>query len=277
MVSNGGWREATTVLVLLPVLTSGALTGAGPGPSAAPAVPGVKAPAQEFDAARQRLVDRLREQGIDDEAVLEAVGEVPRHEFVPERFSSRAYDNRALPIGSGQTISQPYVVALMTALLRVGEGDRVFEVGTGSGYQAAILAELGCTVYTIEIVPDLAASAARRLERLGYDRVHVREGDGYHGWPEEAPFDGVVVTAAPEKIPDPLVQQLRVGGRLVIPVGPQAGYQYLTLVQKLPGGEVRTERVIPVRFVPFVREPGALDTGGPAGEPGARHELARRP
>lgn len=222
-----------------------------------------------FVRQRERLVTELRTQGIGDEAVLEAIGRVPRHEFVPAEVRHLAYANHALPIGHGQTISQPYVVALMSELLDVEDGDRVLEVGTGSGYQAAVLAELGCRVYTIEIVEELASTARERLERLGYEGVEIRHGDGYAGWPDRAPFEGVIVTAAPEEVPEPLIEQLEQGGRMVIPLGPQAGYQYLTLLVKSESGEVRTRRVLPVRFVPFVREEQGppRDPGGGTGPP----------
>ena len=209
---------------------------------------------ETLTARRAALVEVLRIQGIADERVLAALQSVRRHRFVPESLREHAYENRPLPIGHGQTISQPYIVALMTELLEVKPGDRVLEIGTGSGYQAAVLAELDCVVYTIEIVPDLGRSARRTLERLGYENVHVDIGDGYAGWPDEAPFDRVIVTAAPEEIPKPLVEQLRVGGKMVIPVGPQWGTQYLTLLEKDEDGGVRTERILPVRFVPFVHQ-----------------------
>ncbi|MEL7450978.1 MAG: protein-L-isoaspartate(D-aspartate) O-methyltransferase [Pseudomonadota bacterium] len=190
-----------------------------------------------------------------DPAVADALRTVPRHEFVPKELTGAAYINRPLPIGEGQTISQPYIVALMTQLVDVEPGARVLEIGTGSGYQAAVLAELGATVYTIEIVEPLGRRAAAVLERLCYDDVHVRIGDGYAGWPEHAPFDAVVVTAAPETIPQPLIDQLATGGRLVIPVGPRGGVQQLQLLERQENGEVRTRRVLPVSFVPFTRDP----------------------
>jgi protein-L-isoaspartate(D-aspartate) O-methyltransferase len=190
---------------------------------------------------------------ISDPAVLDAMGMVPRHLFVPESIRRAAYDDRPLPIGSGQTISQPYIVALMTQLLRPDEDMRVLEIGTGSGYQAAVLAEIVDTVYTIEIVPELARSAADLLKSLKYDNIVVRAGDGYAGWPEKQPFDGIIVTAAPETVPPPLLDQLAEGGRMVIPVGPQWWTQHLTLIRKHEG-KLSQERIIPVRFVPFTRE-----------------------
>jgi protein-L-isoaspartate(D-aspartate) O-methyltransferase len=176
---------------------------------------------------------------------------VPRHEFVPAERRGRAYANRPLPIGHGQTISQPYIVAYMTEVLDPDADDRVLEVGTGSAYQAAVLAEIVDEVYTIEIIEPLARSARRRIERLGYDNVSVRQGDGYFGWPEHAPYDAIIVTAAAGHIPSPLVEQLKSGGRMVIPVGPVYAVQTLILVTKDEAGEVSTEQLLPVRFVPM--------------------------
>ncbi len=184
-------------------------------------------------------------------AVIEAMRRVPRHEFVPERARDRAYENRPLPIGYGQTISQPYIVALMTELLQIVPGASVLEVGTGSGYQAAVLAELKAKTHTIEIIPELGRTAARQLERLGYDTVQVRIGDGYHGWPEAGPFDSIVVTAAASHIPPPLVRQLKPGGRMVIPLGGPFTVQHLMLVIRHPDGSVGTRQLLPVVFVPL--------------------------
>ena len=183
--------------------------------------------------------------------VLEAMGSVPRHEFVPEGVQRQAYADRPLPIGYGQTISQPFIVALMTDLLRVGPNDVVLEIGTGSGYQAAILARLAREVYTIEIVPALADAATQRLQRLGYGNVATRLGDGYYGWQEAAPFDGIIVTAAASQIPPPLIQQLKPGGRMVIPVGAPFALQHLVLVEVDGERKVRTRQLLPVRFVPL--------------------------
>jgi protein-L-isoaspartate(D-aspartate) O-methyltransferase len=180
------------------------------------------------------------------------MGEVPRHEFVPEGVRQDAYADRPLPIGYGQTISQPFIVALMTDLLRVGPGATVLEVGTGSGYQAAVLSGLVRQVHTIEIVPDLATAAADRLKRLGYGNVSVRQGDGYFGWEEAAPFDAIIVTAAASQIPPPLLQQLRPGGRMVIPVGAPFALQHLVLVERDAEGRAKTRQLLPVRFVPLV-------------------------
>lgn len=187
-------------------------------------------------------------------AVIAAVLEVPRHEFVPLERRHLAYINRPLPIGEGQTISQPFIVALMTDLAQVDRDSRVLEVGTGSGYQAAVLAEIVEHVYTIEIVESLGQQAAATLERLGYENVTTQIGDGYRGIPEFAPFDAIIVTAAPEEIPEPLIAQLRPGGRLVIPVGPVAAFQSLQVVQKDAAGEISRTDTIPVRFVPFTRD-----------------------
>lgn len=210
--------------------------------------------AEPLAVERAALLRELRDQGIESNTVLEALDRVPRERFVPRGVRHLAYANHPLPIGYDQTISQPYIVALMTELIDPQPTDRVLEIGTGSGYQAAVLGELGAEVFTIEIVPELAASAATLLGELGYDRVHIRHGDGYLGWPDEAPFDKVIVTAAPEEIPAALVEQLRTGGRMVLPVGPQGGVQQLVLLRKTSEGEVLQERVIPVRFVPMVRQ-----------------------
>jgi len=194
---------------------------------------------------------QIRARGVEDERVLAAMEAVPRAEFVPTEQRPHAYEDRPLPIGEDQTISQPYIVALMTELLEVREGDRVLEIGTGSGYQAAVLAELTPHVYTIEIIPTLAERAEETLRRLGYDSVEVKAGDGYLGWPEHAPFDGIIVTCAPEEVPEALKEQLREGGRMVIPVGPQWTHQTLYLLTK-KGESLEQKDVIPVRFVPMV-------------------------
>jgi protein-L-isoaspartate(D-aspartate) O-methyltransferase len=191
--------------------------------------------------------------GTPDARVMEAMGRVRRHEFVPQEMASAAYDNRPLPIGSEQTISQPYIVALMTDLAQVTKGARVLEVGTGSGYQAAVLAEMGATVHTIEILPELADTARLRLARLGYRDVFVVAGDGYAGIPAHAPYDAILVTAGAAHVPPALVTQLKPGGRMVIPVGDPLGDQELMVVEKAANGTVKTRRVIPVRFVPLTR------------------------
>ena len=192
--------------------------------------------------------------GAIDPGVMAAIDRVPRHEFVPDDLRSSAYANRPLPIGHGQTISQPYIVALMTHLLGVEAGQRTLEIGTGSGYQAAVLAELAADVHTIEIIEPLAEQATRRLARLGYGSVSTRLGDGYHGWPEAAPFDAIIVTAAAAHVPPPLVEQLARGGVLVIPVGEPFSVQLLLLVRKHENGEVSVRQILPVRFVPLTGE-----------------------
>jgi protein-L-isoaspartate(D-aspartate) O-methyltransferase len=203
---------------------------------------------------RMEMVDRqIRRRGITDQDVLEAMERVPRHEFVPKEYESQAYADHPLPIGHGQTISQPYIVALMTELLRLQRSDRVLEIGTGSAYQAAILAEIVDEVYTVEIVEPLATQATERLARLGYDNARVLHADGYYGWPEHAPFDAIIVTAAPDHIPQPLVQQLADGGKLVIPVGPPGGYQTLWEITKTDDG-IQKRNVTGVLFVPLTGE-----------------------
>ncbi len=205
-------------------------------------------------AARERLVaDHLIPQGISDSATVAAMRAVPRHKFVPGEMQPYAYENIPLPIGHEQTISQPVVVAFMTQLVRPRAGMRVLEVGTGSGYQAAVLAETGARVWTIEIFRVLAQEAQERLARLGYRGVTVRHGDGYAGWPEEAPFDAIVVTAGADTIPPALIDQLAPGGRLVMPVGDPWLDQELVLLEKDAGGRVASRRVMPVRFVPLLR------------------------
>jgi protein-L-isoaspartate(D-aspartate) O-methyltransferase len=206
-------------------------------------------------AARTRMVrDQLAAPGRDvrDPRVLEAMAKVPRHEFVPEGWRREAYADHPLPIGHDQTISQPYIVAFMTEQLALKPTDRVLEIGTGSGYQAAVLSELAGEVYSVEIVEPLAAEAARTLERLGYGKVKVKTGDGYQGWPEHAPFDAIIVTCAPDHVPQPLVDQLRVGGRMIIPVTGTYQQELHLLVKE--GQEVRRRAVLPVRFVPMTGE-----------------------
>jgi protein-L-isoaspartate(D-aspartate) O-methyltransferase len=209
-------------------------------------------PEAEFRARRLALVRDIAAQGVRDSATLEAMRSVPRHEFVMWNDRDRAYADHPLPIGCGQTISQPYIVAYMTESLRPRANMKVLEVGTGSGYQAAVLASIGCKVYTIEIFRGLADSARTRLRRLGFGDVAVRHGDGHLGWPEAAPFDAVIVTAAAGYIPPALLEQLKPGGRLVIPVGSIYGVQNLILVDKSPAGRLRTRNLLPVRFVPML-------------------------
>jgi protein-L-isoaspartate(D-aspartate) O-methyltransferase len=199
------------------------------------------------------VVDQIAARAVRDPRVLAAMRDVPRHLFVPPELQRQAYADRPLPIGHDQTISQPYIVALMTELARPGLADRALEVGTGSGYQAAVLSRLVAHVYTIEIVEPLARSADERLKNLGYANVTVRAGDGYAGWPDMSPFDIIMVTAAPDHVPEPLLAQLKPGGRLVIPVGPISAVQQLQLIEKDDAGRTQTTRVAPVQFVPLVR------------------------
>jgi protein-L-isoaspartate(D-aspartate) O-methyltransferase len=194
--------------------------------------------------------DQIASRGIDDEAVLSAMRNIPRHEFVPDDMVALAYQDHPLPIGYGQTISQPFIVALMTQTLNPQPGQKMLEIGTGSGYQAAVLAELGVDVYTIEIIPELADQAAQRLKRLGYTNIHTLTADGYFGWQEFAPFDAIIVTAAPDHLPLPLANQLAEGGRLVIPIGPVGFLQTLWLFEKVEG-ELQATNLGGVTFVPF--------------------------
>ncbi|HVP53581.1 MAG TPA: protein-L-isoaspartate(D-aspartate) O-methyltransferase [Candidatus Eisenbacteria bacterium] len=215
----------------------------------------------DYAAQRQALVDEIQREArwLSDEvgkkeldaATLAAMNKVARQEFVSQDLRSVAYANRPLPIGYGQTISQPFVVAVMTDLLRLKPGDSVLEIGTGSGYQAAILAELTKRVYSIEIIPELAKDASERLKRLGYTQVETKVGDGYYGWKEHAPFDAIIVTAAPTQIPPPLVEQLKPGGRMIIPIGGRFLMQYLVLVEKDQSGKISTRELLPVQFVPL--------------------------
>jgi len=212
-------------------------------------------PGDSFAEARQAMVaQQLQARGLTDPRVLAAMSKVPRHRFAPPELASLAYGDYPLPIGSGQTISQPYIVGLMSEWAVLKPGDKILEVGTGSGYQAAVLAELTDQVFTIEIRPDLAREAAARLKELGYAQVQVRTGDGYLGWPEQAPFDAILVTAAATGVPPALAEQLKEGGRLVIPLGPAGGAQTLVRLRYTQGKLVE-EASLPVRFVPLVRSP----------------------
>jgi len=202
----------------------------------------------------QMVRGQIRARGVADEATLSAMRAVPRHLFVASGYEEMAYADRPLPIGHGQTISQPYIVAAMTEALAIKPGDRVLEVGTGSGYQAAVLAEITDEVLTIEIVGALAKRSAKTLRESGYEKVQVRHADGFYGWKEKAPFDAIIVAAAPDSIPAPLIAQLKPGGRMVIPVGSVFGGQRLLLVIKHEDGTIRTRTLMPVRFVPFTRE-----------------------
>jgi protein-L-isoaspartate(D-aspartate) O-methyltransferase len=226
----------------------------------ASAAPMTASTAQQDATDRQRMVEEIDAmlasgiRGVDrlSARVRAAMTEVPRHEFVPLEYRSAAYRNTPLPIGHGQTISQPLVVAMMTELLQLAEADKVLEVGTGSGYQAAILSVLAREVYTIEIVPELGETARANLERLGYNNVSTKIGDGYQGWAEHAPFDAIIVTAAPNHVPPPLIAQLRAGGRMVIPVGDF--FQKLMVFTKHADGTTTTTTIAPVRFVPLIRQ-----------------------
>jgi len=221
----------------------------------------VAAEAGDWDERRRDMIEEIEADvratsfEIDanalDERVMRVMGRVPRHEFVPAYERRYAYQNRPLPIGHGQTISQPYIVALMSHLASISPGEKALEIGTGSGYQAAILAELGARVHSIEIIPELATEANQRLGRLGYDGIRTRTGDGYFGWEESAPFDAIVVTAAAGHVPPPLLRQLAPEGRMVIPVGGRFAVQQLLLVTKTAKGEIQTRQVLPVRFVPL--------------------------
>jgi protein-L-isoaspartate(D-aspartate) O-methyltransferase len=203
--------------------------------------------------ARERMVrSQIAARGVKDSRVLAAMRYVPRHMFVPDRYQEQSYEDYPLPIGLGQTISQPYIVAFMTELLKLGPDDRVFELGTGSGYQAAVASRVAGTIYTMEIYEALADAATQRLTSLGYSNVHVRGGDGYFGWKEAAPFDAIIVTAAADHIPPPLIEQLKSGGRLIIPLGSPFSFQQLVLVTKDSNGKVSERPIIPVRFVPLL-------------------------
>ena len=208
----------------------------------------------EYTGLRYQMVEsQIKSRGVNNVQVLDAMKAVPRHQFVPERYRSAAYQDRPLPIGEGQTISQPYIVGYMTAAIKPDASDKVLEIGTGSGYQAAVLAEIVDEVYTLEIVPELGERSKKLLKSLGYKNVHAKVADGYHGWSEHAPFDAIVVTAAAEEIPKPLIDQLADPGRMVIPVGPQFDVQYLVLVTKKKG-KVKMQNLFAVRFVPFTRD-----------------------
>jgi protein-L-isoaspartate(D-aspartate) O-methyltransferase len=209
-------------------------------------------PKGDFKAMREKMVEtQIKARGVKDSRVLDALVKVERHRFVPEKYLGSAYADQPLPIGEGQTISQPYIVALMTELLELKGNEKVLEIGTGSGYQAAILGELAKEVYTIEIIDLLASKASKTLSELGYQNVNVKAGDGYLGWPEAAPFDAIIVTAAPDHVPKPLTYQLKEGGRLVVPVGTHT-QELVKLVKR--SGKIETTNVIPVIFVPMTGE-----------------------
>ncbi|HEY0511721.1 MAG TPA: protein-L-isoaspartate(D-aspartate) O-methyltransferase [Thermoanaerobaculia bacterium] len=246
--------------LLARLLALGLLAGGMAPPLAAiqpAAAPPASQPASQEDglaAARRAMVEQIRARDVTDPAVLAALEAVPRHLFVPADQRPKAYSDEPLAIGAGQTISQPYIVGLMTSLLELKQGARVLEIGTGSGYQAAVLSRMAGEVYTIEILKPLAERARRTLAELGYRNVHLRVGDGYQGWPEEAPFDGIIVTAAPPSVPEPLLRQLKLGGRLVIPVGNRDAIQNLLVFTRRPDGGFDRSTVLPVRFVPMTGE-----------------------
>lgn len=218
-----------------------------------PVTPTIDPLEEKSTQSRRAMVDnQIRSRGVSDKAVLEAMQAVPRHKFVSDDYLDQAYNDHPLPIGYGQTISQPYIVAVMTELLALKPGDRVLEIGTGSGYQTAVLAEITDEVYTIEIIPELAARAQQTFDRLGYDQIEAKQADGYWGWEEVAPFDAIIVTAAPDHVPQPLVNQLADGGKMVIPVGPPGGYQSLWLIER-KGDEILRYNWGGVSFVPFTR------------------------
>ena len=208
----------------------------------------------KYQQKREQMVSQhITPRGVTDKQALEAMRSVERHKMVPESMVAYAYEDRPLPIGNDQTISQPFMVAYMTQAIRPKPDMKVLEIGTGSGYQAAVLAEIVDEVYTIETVEELAESAKNKLQEMGYNNIHFKVGDGYHGWEEHAPFDAIVVTAAPESIPPRLLEQLKEGGRMVIPVGPTSSSQTLRLVEKKKNGKITTKNLLPVRFVPFTR------------------------
>ncbi|MDD5018901.1 MAG: protein-L-isoaspartate(D-aspartate) O-methyltransferase [Candidatus Omnitrophica bacterium] len=240
-----------TTLVLIAFFCWRGLAGTSLAAETEPAGPQAKPPDAYAAKRRQMVLTQLESRNITDPGVLEAMSEVPRHLFVPARETEHAYDDTALPITSGQTISQPYIVGLMTQLAGVSSEDTVLEIGTGSGYQAAVLCRLARKVYTIEIIKELAESARERLQQMACSNVVVRHGDGYQGWPEEAPFDAIIVTAAPDKVPEELTKQLKEGGKMVVPVG--TDFQELFVLTKNQDGTLTQEHIIPVRFVPMVR------------------------
>ena len=251
---TGSRRTLVAILSALAVLAllAGGLLLVSPGPRGPAATLTVKSD-DRLEERMDMVKYQIRDRGVTDERVLRAMEHVLRHEFVPSNYVDQAYADHPLPIGHGQTISQPYIVALMTELLELKETDRVLEIGAGSGYQAAILSEIVAEVYTVEIVEPLATDAKERLERLGYKNVHVLYADGYYGWEEHAPYDAIIVTCAPDHIPQPLVQQLADGGSLVVPVGPPGGYQTLWQITK-QGQEIKKRNVTGVLFVPLTGE-----------------------
>ena len=208
----------------------------------------------EYSGLRHRMVEnQIKARNVNDPKVLASMKKVPRHLFVPQEYMAYAYEDRPLPIGMRQTISQPYIVAYMTEAVKPNPDDRVLEIGTGSGYQAAVLAEIVKEVFTLEIIPELGLMAKERLRAMGYDNVHAKVSDGYHGWAEHGPFDAIIVTAAAEEVPQPLIDQLAEGGIMIIPVGPQFSVQNLVLLTRRKG-EIKIKKLFAVRFVPFTRD-----------------------
>ena len=249
------WLAHGLIVLVLAGCTAATLPTPGGAPSEEATQTETAAAQDPYAEERAAMVEEtMAKRDITDPAVLEAMRTVPRHAFVPTEFLDQAHEDHPLPIGYGQTISQPYIVALMTQALGLEAGDKVLEIGTGSGYQAAVLAELGTEVYTIEIIPELAERAQADLAEQGYDTVSVRSGDGYFGWEEHAPFDAIIVTAAPDHLPQPLANQLAQGGRLVIPIGPPGSYQTLWLFEEDAAGELTATNLGDVAFVPFTRK-----------------------
>ncbi len=256
----------STLFIILLLLVQASLSACQPGagvlPTPTPAVPATVSSADttpatpatdRYASQRESMVEKqIRARDVTNEAVLQAMGQTPRHEFVSSDYLSQAYEDHPLPIGYGQTISQPYIVALMTELIELEPDDKVLEIGTGSGYQAAILAAITDQVYTIEIIPELAERAQQTFERLGYDEIVATQADGYWGWEEYAPFDAIIVTAAPDHVPQPLVNQLADGGKMVIPIGPPGGYQSLWVLER-QGEEITRRNWGGVIFVPLTR------------------------
>ena len=247
------FREGGAIAVTAAGIGTATTTATGSGSAEIVAPPRRRGLWSERQVERDAMVETIRGYGFDDEEVLRVMARVPRHRFVTSWHSGQAYDDSPLPIGYGQTISQPFIVAEMTRLLQLSSTSRILEIGTGSGYQAAILSEFTPRVCSLEIIPELADQAAERLKNLGYDTVRVRSGDGWEGWPEGGPFDGIIVTCAAGQVPPPLIRQLAPGGRMVIPVGPPFATQWLMLVTKDLDGTVSTRSLMAVSFVPFVR------------------------
>jgi len=267
------WRGAVGAAVVAGVWLGGSAACGGRGASGGPAgkgaardspatAPAATQPVKPWDpprfaarkAERERMVGVIKAHGMRDPVVAVAMAAVPRHEFVPKAYQAEAYHDSPLPIGYGQTISQPYMVAEMTRLLKLSKDSRVLEIGTGSGYQAAVLTEFTRHVWTIEIIKPLAETARKQFRRLGYDVIEARCGDGYYGWPEKGPFDAIIVTCAAGQVPPPLIKQLKPGGTMVIPVGGALSTQYLMLITKDKTGQVRSRAVMAVRFVPLTRK-----------------------